>query len=154
MKLKHCNTCGEEDQGAFSASRNKICKACKKAQNLAWRLANPGAAAASSKKFRDANPGKNAASTKKWREENPGKANAHTAKRRATKLEQTPEDANIELIKALYTRAAWLRETFGVEIEVDHIIPLSKGGEHTMSNLQLLPMYLNRLKGAKLWVVK
>ena len=139
MKMKHCNKCGEDDQGAFSPAAKYICKPCNIAENKAWRLANPE---------------REVARNLKWAQENPGKANAKNAKRKATKLAQTPEDANIKLIQALYTRAAWLRETFGVEIEVDHIIPLSKGGEHTMSNLQLLPMYLNRQKGAKLWVVK
>lgn len=34
--------------------------------------------------------------------------------------------------------------------EVDHIIPISRGGEHSMSNLQLLPQEINARKGLKL----
>ncbi len=33
--------------------------------------------------------------------------------------------------------------------EVDHIVPLSKGGQHRLFNLQLLPKSLNRQKQAK-----
>ena len=39
--MKHCNKCGEENQGAFHASRKTICKPCDSARNKAWRLANP-----------------------------------------------------------------------------------------------------------------
>lgn len=35
----------------------------------------------------------------------------------------------------------------GKKIHVDHIIPLSKGGQHVASNLQLLPIGLNMRKG-------
>ena len=34
--------------------------------------------------------------------------------------------------------------------EVDHMIPISKGGLHCLSNLQFLPMSLNRAKADKL----
>ena len=137
--MKKCNKCGESDQMAFSPAQKTTCKPCANAASKAWSLANPESQMARSKK---------------WKQENPGKVNANSAKRRATQLAQTPEEANITLIQALYTRAAWLRETFGVDIHVDHRIPLSKGGEHTIENLQLLPAYLNLSKGAKLWLIK
>lgn len=37
----------------------------------------------------------------------------------------------------------------GKKIHVDHIMPLSKGGRHVASNLQLLPIGLNMRKGSK-----
>lgn len=36
----------------------------------------------------------------------------------------------------------------GKKIHVDHVIPLSRGGKHEVSNLQLLPIGLNMRKGA------
>lgn len=41
-------------------------------------------------------------------------------------------------IQELYLEAQYLTETTGVEHHVDHIQPLSKGGEHLMINLQIL----------------
>jgi hypothetical protein len=41
-------------------------------------------------------------------------------------------------IQELYLEAQYLTETTGVEHHVDHIQPLSKGGEHLMYNLQIL----------------
>jgi len=34
--------------------------------------------------------------------------------------------------------------------EVDHIIPISRGGQHNISNLQYLPIEINRMKRNKL----
>ena len=168
-KMKKCRKCDEVDQGAFYASQKTICKPCQSAYNRDWSLANteqhralqrrwdrenPEKKAGHFKKHYDNNTPKMLARNKQWHKDNPGASNARGAKRRATKRSQTPEDANLPLIKALYTRAAWLKENFGVDIHVDHRIPLSKGGEHTIENLQLLPAYLNLSKGAKLWVVK
>ena len=42
-------------------------------------------------------------------------------------------------IQELYLECQYQTETTGVEHNVDHIQPLSKGGEHLMVNLQILP---------------
>jgi hypothetical protein len=57
--------------------------------------------------------------------------------------EQTPPDADLKAIKEFYNN----RPT---GFEVDHIIPISKGGLHTLSNLQYLPMIENRRKSNKI----
>ena len=132
--MKRCDKCGEDDQGAFYPSQKQICKPCHQVRTKAWWAANPE---------------KKLETDARWARNNAGKANAKCAKRRAKRLAQTPEDANIPLIRALYTRATWLKKTFGVDVHVDHIKPLSKGGEHTMGNLQLLPAFLNIIKGDK-----
>jgi 5-methylcytosine-specific restriction endonuclease McrA len=49
-------------------------------------------------------------------------------------------------IKQLYLEAQKLTEETGIEYEIDHIHPLSLGGEHLMINLQLLPKEDNRSK--------
>ena len=66
---------------------------------------------------------------------------AKSQRRHAKKLNQTPVDANLELIQLYYTMAATL-----LDFEVDHIKPLSKGGLHHEDNLQLLPKSLNTSK--------
>lgn len=83
-----------------------------------------------------------------------GKANRqyHDAKRRATKLSQTPELTEFEdfCLREIYVKAQELSSYFGVQMHVDHIHPLSKGGLHHPDNLQILPWYENLAKGAKL----
>jgi 5-methylcytosine-specific restriction endonuclease McrA len=59
------------------------------------------------------------------------------------KKDQTPVDADMELIKEIYLNCP---EGY----EVDHIIPISKGGLHHQDNLQYLTVSENRSKGNKL----
>jgi 5-methylcytosine-specific restriction endonuclease McrA len=61
----------------------------------------------------------------------------------ARKKYQTPVDADIAAIKLFYLNCP-------PGYEVDHILPISKGGEHTLSNLQYLTGIDNKRKNAKL----
>lgn len=61
----------------------------------------------------------------------------------ARKKKQTPANADIPAMQKFY-------ENCPVGCEVDHIIPLSKGGLHTLENLQYLTITENRRKGNKL----
>jgi 5-methylcytosine-specific restriction endonuclease McrA len=61
----------------------------------------------------------------------------------ARRRDQTPADVDIEALQEIYL-------TCPEGYEVDHKVPISKGGLHCPSNLQHLPMPENRRKGAKL----
>lgn len=52
-------------------------------------------------------------------------------------------------MECFYKQAVRLTEIFGIKFEVDHIFPISKGGTHEPSNLQVLPIKINRIKGCK-----
>ena len=71
--------------------------------------------------------------------------NEASANYRAKLRDQTPPDTNRKAIREFYASCpkGW---------EVDHIIPISKGGLHTLENLQYLPMSENRSKGSKILV--
>lgn len=59
--------------------------------------------------------------------------------------DQTPPDADLKAIKEFYKNCPDGHE-------VDHIMPISKGGLHTLGNLQYLPMIENRRKSNKIIV--
>ena len=61
----------------------------------------------------------------------------------AKKKNQTPKDVDIKELQAFYLKCP-------AGHEVDHIIPISKGGLHTLSNLQYLTISENRKKSNKL----
>ena len=57
-----------------------------------------------------------------------------------------PQD-ELEAINNLYEEAQRLQDETGIEHHVDHIKPLSKGGEHLLINLQIIPAEENLSKG-------
>jgi len=66
-----------------------------------------------------------------------------SANYRANLRNQTPTDADRKAIKEFYTNCPQ-------GYEVDHIIPISKGGLHTLENLQYLTIKENRSKSNKI----
>jgi len=74
----------------------------------------------------------------------------HAAKRRATILKATDVSTSKLQIKVFYDAAARVSRCLGIKFHVDHIIPLSRGGRHQQSNLQLLPATLNHRKGNRI----
>ena len=58
-----------------------------------------------------------------------------------------PENANKRKIQAIYIKSYIKTQRTGIEHEVDHIIPIQKGGLHHQDNLQILTREQNRLKG-------
>jgi 5-methylcytosine-specific restriction endonuclease McrA len=84
----------------------------------------------------------------KWQRDNSDKCNAYKAKRRAKKLNQTPDLTQEEKhqIELIYKKS----QELGQDWQVDHIIPLSKGGLHHPDNLQVVTKRYNLEKRAKL----
>ena len=136
----------------------------KDAANAKWRAANIEHCLALSKTYgkanaatRDArssawaaaNPNKRKMSAQKWRQANKGSDNAIQAKRRAAKLQQSPSWADNAAIEALYSYKRLLQNMIGVELHIDHIVPLINDkvrGLHVAGNLQILPAVLNHSK--------
>jgi hypothetical protein len=56
------------------------------------------------------------------------------------------------LIKEFYRMVQRVAKCTGIKFEVDHIVSLHSGGKHDVSNLQILPMIINRRKGRKSFV--
>ena len=104
-------------------------------------------------------PEKTRERVKKWRANNPDKFKSQwergydpsrQAKYRANKRNQTPEDANFDMIKEIYAECKRISEETGIPHEVDHIIPIARDGLHHQDNLQILTAEENRSKGARL----
>lgn len=62
------------------------------------------------------------------------------SKRRAKVKDLIPPDADLQLIRKIFEYAP-------NGYEVDHIVPISKGGPHHQDNLQYLPSLENKRKG-------
>jgi hypothetical protein len=83
-------------------------------------------------------------------EESKIKSDDRQGRRRARVRNQIPDDADFDKIRKIYQRCKQMCEETGIEYEVDHIIPIAKGGLHHQDNLQIITKSENRSKGCKI----
>lgn len=120
-----------------------------RAKYLRWRDAHPEKARARNLKPRHVNPEANSARNLQWRRDNPEKARANSKRKHARKAHAIIND---------FTAEQWLEmlATYGYRcvycdrkmqrLTQDHITPLSKGGNHTKSNIVPACRSCNRKK--------
>ena len=124
------------------------------AENLAklnaWKEANPERVKEATynrlKQWRKNNPEK----LKEQRQRVKTKQNGYQQKRRALVKNQLHDNADLNLIQEFYKIAELKTKETGIPYEVDHIIPISKGGLHHQNNLQVITRTENRSKGNKI----
>jgi 5-methylcytosine-specific restriction endonuclease McrA len=164
--MKTCTCCKEtKELSEFSPDKRissgfqSRCKKCfatimrdrRRANPEAHRLSiklstqrNYAAKLARNRRYRLENPDKVYEWKAKDRQQNKARVLADNAGRRALqRVPLTPEIVQMYALRDFY-RAMSLGEDF----HVDHIIPLSKGGAHVHTNLQVIPAIDNLRKGA------
>lgn len=101
------------------------------------------------KEWERANPNKIIEKNKKWLQNNRHIASARDARRRASKLNQTPNltDEEKQRIRDIYKECQTISKSTGISHHVDHIKSLAKGGLHHPDNLQILTAIENLKKG-------
>lgn len=137
-----------------------------------WRLKNPDRVKLTSQEYRDNNRDKikrygakkwaeNSkelyAKNRAWRAANPEMARSYDVVRERRKSLESPV-ADKEFSKFVFTEAASAavrrEKMHGLKWEVDHMIPLSKGGFHSWENIQVIPERLNRMKHSSMIMTK
>ena len=156
-KLKRCRACIHSYR---KARRNRNGREAYKKELAAARISRRGRWASdaewradklkANRAWRVANMAWHRAWTKQWNAANPEKMRHFTVVRRAQLAGAMPDNADLEAIKRIYLRAQRRTKATGIPHEVDHIIPISRGGLHHQDNLQVLTMFDNRSKGATL----
>lgn len=155
--MKTCTKCGEtKPLDAFHRDksvpdgRTYNCKVCACARALRCRAANIDTVREKDRirqKLKDKDSIRLAQST--HYKKNKGRYAAWVAERRARKANATPPWADHDKINAVYAEAAALR-SLGVDVDVDHIVPLkgrNVSGLHVHFNLQLMLSTENKSKG-------
>lgn len=119
-----------------------------KARSRKWFLANKERANQQHYAWAARNPEKAKGLIEAWRLANPDKAAAISAKRRAALLKRTPAWSDLKAIEQIYQEAREFREV-GLEVDVDHMIPLQGelvSGLHVPMNLRICLSSVNRSK--------
>ena len=137
--MKTCTRCNEaKERTEFYKDRTKkdgltsSCKQCARERSRKWR---------------EANPEKVVQCNKEWRENNPDLFAAYLGKSTSCQRGAVVSDIyDVHECVPFYAEARRLTRETGVRHEVDHIVPISKGGLHCQTNMQVLTKAENRRK--------
>ena len=104
------------------------------------------------RKYRLSNLEKTKQNFRNWASKNKHIINAKTSYRRAKIIcgEIKLDKCQKSIIKTIYDLSKRISKCLSVNHHVDHIIPLTKGGLHIPSNLQVIPAVLNIRKSNKI----
>jgi 5-methylcytosine-specific restriction endonuclease McrA len=117
---------------------------------------DPDQARASSKAWYEAHPEQVKARNVQWRKDNPERykelMRISAQAKKARKLEQFVEHVDPQIVYQMHGGMCGICEEFVAynEFEVDHVIPLAKGGMHGYVNVQPAHSLCNRKKWAHL----
>lgn len=156
--MKTCNKCGESKPvSAFSKDKTRKaglqhkCKACHNDYFAEYIKANPERLTASKAAYRKANPEKVSASNAAWQKANPEKNAAKEHRRRAHKSSN-----GVNLVTSAETAAIMAQPCIACSApgpsELEHLIPIARGGAHTIGNLASLCRSCNASKNDLLYI--
>lgn len=145
-RLKNPEKCKEMNKKYFAENPEKKVHYSKK-----YRLANKDKLSANNKKYHLNNKERRYISGKQWRKNNPDRCRNYRISRRAQKLANGIYKVSIKEIQKLYQSPCIYCGSSNL-IEIDHVIPISRGGQHSIGNLVPACKKCNRNKSNKLIV--
>jgi 5-methylcytosine-specific restriction endonuclease McrA len=120
---------------------NPKCKTCKRIADKTSRDKKPYKNAVNSLRFRELNPDYK----KNWAKEHPDKISMANARRRARILDNGIFDISAKEISELYASSCFYCGSFN-NIQLDHVMPIAKGGTHSIGNLVAACSWCNQSK--------
>lgn len=158
--MKTCKKCNEvKPLGEFYASKSNgdgrqgACKECRNAITAEWVKAHPERRKVITAKYREVHPDRCSAAAAKYYRAHPETWRAYVAKRKAQKLACQGPHYTADDVAALLVDQHDLCAYCGVALtgkyDVDHVVPLSKGGGNGPDNIVLACPPCNGSKGSK-----
>lgn len=147
--MKRCSKCQELKtfDEFYRQAQNKDglfghCKACHKINNEMYRKNNPGY----DREWRKNNPDRKRELLREWQRNNRDRMHGYDHARRAKAANAFTDCQSFSqvLIRSIYKSC--LRCGSPDELEIDHVVPLSKGGTSTLGNYQVLCRSCNASK--------
>lgn len=141
ITVKTCTKCKENKSidlfGKNTASKDghhHRCKECCNKHAIEYRLKNPEKFKESKRKYRENHPEKIKKYQKEYCSSNPEKYKNYSYKRRSTKLANGVFKVTDKELKKLYTSNCFYCDSNDY-IQIDHVVPISRGGQHSIGNL-------------------
>jgi len=159
--MKECSKCKEKKNFTEFYRRKERngykshCKSCESEHKKEYYKKNKAHIRSRNDQWKKDNPDKHNKNFRKWRINNLDIMNAHCSAARAKRIKRYVDWADSQYIKDLYRNAKEASKIFGIDYEVDHVIPLQGkyvSGLHVEDNLQILPSFENRTKSNK-WLI-
>jgi 5-methylcytosine-specific restriction endonuclease McrA len=117
-----------------------------------WVSRNKERYRAKAKAWHEANIDRKKATNAAWKKANPDALKTYKHNRRARENQsegKLSKGLTEKLISAQKGRCACCGQPLGTNFDLDHIVPLAKGGKNVDSNMQLLRRKCNQQKGSK-----
>ena len=152
--MKQCTKCLERktlDQYTRSSTCNDglrgDCKSCVSKYRAKYHLDHLERDRNNHRAYNESHKLEIAFSARRWTSAHLGNKRMATAKRRAITSDVIPSDTWDMLIVLYGERCMYPNCLEITKLELDHIIPVSKGGKHSFNNFQILCKYHNCSKG-------
>ena len=146
-----CKIC-DKNNTTYKRDYHKKNKTQLNAKNKEWRKSNKAHVKAYNDKYRKEHPDKVKKWSKEYADRNPHVAKIKKIKYRSKRKQATPPWYEKDLIRQVYTMRDKLSKLWGIDLHVDHIVPLQGKnvcGLHCWDNLQLLEATINVSKSNK-----
>ena len=131
--------------------RNSICKQCDNQKAKKYYESNDEARKEYRRNYREQNLEKVTQAMRHWQINNPEKISQYTKNRLQRRIENGLFYVSKKELKKIYESECFYCGA-NSEIQTDHIIPISKGGRHSIGNLVAACRRCNQSKGKKLLV--
>ncbi|MFJ5103188.1 HNH endonuclease [Streptomyces sp. NPDC088554] len=162
VAAKACGKCFVvKEYAAFSKhgktldGRQTYCRQCNSLVDRRWREENPGRNAEAGRRWREENRERKAENNRRWYEENP---DAYRAIQRQARHRRRARKASATITPFTHDEllASWAEDDLyacafcgGPYEEIEHVMPLSRGGEHSLDNIVPSCIECNRGVGGK-----
>jgi 5-methylcytosine-specific restriction endonuclease McrA len=103
-------------------------------------------------KYRSENRDRLTTQMRLWKDANKHLVRLHQAQRKARKMKLAVSRISAKDVNRLLSSDCAIHGCDRKDIQLDHIIPLARGGRHSIGNLQPLCAYHNGRKHSKLWI--
>ena len=142
-----CNECRKKYRDVHKEYHNEY--------NKQWYQSHKEDVLEKNKQYREENKEKESERHKKWHKNNPEKVFNRDARRRLKEESQgrgITKEQWLEMMKFFDWRCAYSGEILSNNRTIDHIIPLSKGGEHEIWNCVPMIRKYNSSKHTRNWI--